>query len=108
MNNLSNSVQLIGNLGADPVIREFENGKMARFSMATKEVFKNRAGEKQSNTHWHKVVAWGRNAELVSNMLEKGKRLALQGRLHHRSFDDKDGNTRYITEVVVNDLMVLN
>ncbi|MEE9350464.1 MAG: single-stranded DNA-binding protein [Flavobacteriaceae bacterium] len=108
MNTLRNNVQLIGNLGAKPEITTLDNGqKMARFSVATNESFTNKKGEKIDKTDWFNIVAWNKTAELAEMFLDKGKQIALSGKLASRSYDDKDGNKRYITEVVCNELVFL-
>jgi len=108
MNALKNKVQLIGNLGQDPEIVNLENGtKLAKFSIATSDSYKNAAGEKVEDTQWHNVVAWGKVAELVENYLNKGKQVAVEGKLTHRSYDTKSGEKRYITEVRCNELLLL-
>jgi len=108
MSTLRNKVQLIGNLGNSPEIITLENGKkLAKFSLATNESYKNAEGEKITNTDWHNLVAWGKTAEIVEKYLEKGKEIAIEGKLTSRSYDDKDGNKRYVTEVVVNELLML-
>ncbi len=108
MNTLRNKVQLIGNLGNKPEIITLESGKkLAKFSIATNENYKNAQGEKVTNTEWHNLVAWGKTAEIAENYLEKGKEIAIEGKLTTRSYDDKDGNKRYITEVVVSELLLL-
>jgi single-strand DNA-binding protein len=108
MNTLINKVQLIGNLGNDPEIITLDNGKkLAKFSIATNESYKNAQGEKVVDTQWHNVVAWNKTAEIVEQYLEKGREIALEGKLTTRSYDDKDGNKRYITEVVCNELLML-
>jgi single-strand DNA-binding protein len=108
MSTLRNKVQLIGNLGNNPEIITLESGKkLARFSIATNESYKNAQGEKVQNTEWHNVVAWNATAEIVEKYLEKGKEIAIEGKLTSRSYDDKDGNKRYITEIVCNELLML-
>jgi single-strand DNA-binding protein len=108
MNTLRNSVKLIGHLGANPEVKEFDGGnKVARFTIATNDSYKNKAGEKVENTEWHSVVAWGKTAEIAEKYLEKGKEVAIEGKLTHRSYDDKDGNKRYTTEVVINEFVML-
>jgi single-strand DNA-binding protein len=108
MNTLRNKVQLIGNLGNNPEIITLESGKkLAKFSIATNESYKNAQGEKVQNTEWHNVVAWNATAEIVEKYLEKGKEIAIEGKLTSRSYDDKDGNKRYITEIVCNELLML-
>lgn len=109
MNNLRNRVLLIGNLGNDPDIKELESGKkLARFSIATHDTYKNTDGKKITATQWHNVVAWDGSALVAEKFLRKGREVAIEGRLAHRSYDDKDGNTKYITEVVVNEILLLN
>lgn len=105
---LKNKVQLIGNLGNAPEIRKTENGKtMARFSMATREVYKNAKGERVTETQWHNLVAWGKIAEVAAKYLEKGKEVAIEGKLINRQYDDKNGDRKYITEIQVNELLLL-
>ncbi len=108
MKTLRNRVQLIGNLGNDPEIINTDNGKkIAKFSIATNEVFKNSAGEKETNTEWHRVVCFGKTADIVESYLTKGKEVAIDGKLTHNSWEDKDGNKRFNTEVVCNELLML-
>ena len=108
MNTLKNKVQLIGNLGSDPEIINLESGKMlAKFSIATNESYKNTQGEKIVDTQWHNIVAWGKTASLVEKYLQKGKEIAIEGKLTTRSWEDKDGMKRYTTEVVCNELLML-
>ncbi len=108
MNALRNSVQLIGNLGNDPEIVNLDNGnKLAKFSIATSDSYKNAQGEKIEDTQWHNVVAWGKTAEIVENYLTKGKQVAVEGKLVHRSYETKEGEKRYITEIKCNELLML-
>ncbi|WP_033959363.1 single-stranded DNA-binding protein [Psychroserpens jangbogonensis] len=108
MNTLRNKVQLIGNLGNDPEIITLESGKiLAKFSIATNESYKNAQGEKVTDTQWHNVVAWGKTAEIVEKFITKGKEIAIEGKLTTRTWDDKEGNKRYTTEVVCNELLML-
>ncbi len=108
MNALRNSVQLIGNLGQDPEIVNLENGnKLAKFSIATSDSYKNAQGEKVEDTQWHNVVAWGKTADIVENYLTKGKQVAVAGKLVHRSYETKEGEKRYITEIKCNELLLL-
>ncbi len=108
MNAIKNRVQLIGNLGQDPEIVNMENGgKLAKFSIATSETYKNAKGEKVEDTQWHNVVAWGKTAEIVENFLTKGKQVAVEGKLVHRSYETNEGEKRYITEVKCNELLML-
>ena len=108
MNALKNKVQLIGNLGQDPEIVTMDNGtKLAKFSLATTESYKNAKGEKVDDTQWHNIVAWGKMAEIVENYLAKGKQVAVEGKLTHRSYETKEGEKRYITEIRCNELLML-
>ena len=108
MNTLKNKVQLIGNLGNAPEIVNLESGKkLAKFSIATNESYKNAQGEKVQDTQWHNLVAWGKTAEIIENYVNKGSEIAIEGKLTSRSYDDKDGVKRYITEVVVSEVLML-
>lgn len=108
MNTLRNKVQLIGHVGNDPEMIQLESGrKGAKLTLATNETYKNDKGEKITETQWHHVVAWGKTAELVEKYVNKGKEIALEGKLVHRSYDDKNGDKRYFTEVVVNEMLLL-
>ena len=108
MNTLRNKVQLIGNLGKKPEIITLDSGKkIAKFSIATNETYKNALGEKVTDTEWHNLVAWNKTAEIVEKYLDKGNEIAIEGKLTNRSYDDKDGNKRYITEVVISELLML-
>lgn len=108
MKSLRNSVQLIGNLGMDPEVKEVTNGnKMARFSMATSESYRNQKGEKITETQWHNIIIWGKLAEVAEKYLKKGKQIAVEGKLETNSYDDKDGNRKFFTQVRVNDLLML-
>ena len=108
MKTLRNRVQLIGNLGNDPEIFNTDAGKkIAKFNIATNEVFKNSDGDKETNTEWHRVVCFGKTADIVESYLTKGKEVAIEGKLTHNSWEDKDGNKRYSTDVVCNELLML-
>ncbi|MFC0603292.1 single-stranded DNA-binding protein [Winogradskyella pulchriflava] len=108
MNTLRNKVQLIGNLGNDPEIINLESGKtLAKFTLATNESYKNSQGEKVTDTQWHNIVAWGKTAQIVEKYVAKGKEVAIEGKLTTRSWEDKDGMKRYITEVVCSELLML-
>ncbi|MEZ4816683.1 MAG: single-stranded DNA-binding protein [Flavobacteriaceae bacterium] len=108
MSTLRNKVQLIGNLGNDPEIITLESGKkLAKFSIATNESYKNNKGERVTDTQWHNVVAWGKTAEIIEGFVSKGKEIAIEGKLTTRSWEDKDGQKRYTTEVVCNELLLL-
>ena len=105
---LKNKVQLIGNLGNAPEVKNTENGKkLARFSMATNETYRGRTGEKITETTWHNVVAWGKVADIAEKFLTKGKEVAIEGKLVNRSYTDKDGIKRYVTEIQVNELLLI-
>jgi single-strand DNA-binding protein len=104
-----NKVQLIGRLGAKPEMKYLDSGKeLATFSMATSERFKNSKGENQERTEWHKIVAFGRLAEICVEYLSKGSLVFIEGRLQTRSWEDKGGKTNYITEIVCLNLQMLD
>lgn len=108
MNAMRNKVQLIGNVGQLPEIRTIADGKrVANFSMSTTESYKNAKGEKVTDTQWHNVVAWGRLADVAEQFLEKGTEVGVEGKLVNRSYTDKQGTRRLITEVQANELLVL-
>ncbi|MFT6828268.1 MAG: single-strand DNA-binding protein [Roseivirga sp.] len=103
-----NKVILVGNLGKDPEVRHLENGRaVANFSLATSETYKNKQGERVTNTEWHNVVLWSPIAEIAEKFLKKGNQVYIEGKLTTRSWDDQDGNKRYTTEVVGNNLTLL-
>jgi len=109
MNTLKNKVQLIGHVGQTPEIKKLNNGqKMARFSLATNDSYINSKGEKVEQTYWHNLVAWGKTAELIENYVEKGKQIAIEGKLVNRSYETEKGEKRFITEVSVNEVMFLS
>ncbi|WP_298395562.1 single-stranded DNA-binding protein [Flavobacterium sp.] len=106
---MRNKVQLIGNVGQEPEIKTFEGGKkVANLTIATNEVYYKENGDKVENTEWHRVSAWGKTADIIEKYVTKGKEIAIEGKLTHRSYDDKDGNKRYITEVMVNELVLMS
>ncbi len=107
MKSLRNSVQLIGNIGKDPEVKSFEKSKKASFSIATNETYKNQKGEKIQETQWHNVVVWGKLADVVEKYVKKGNEVAIEGKLVHRSYETASGEKRYITEINVNDLVML-
>ncbi len=108
MNNIRNSVTLIGHLGQDPEIVKTQNGKMlANLRLATNEVYRNQKGDKVSTTEWHRCVAWGKLAELVGNYCKKGKEVAVRGKLTYESYEDKEGVRRTATKIVLNELTLL-
>lgn len=106
MNSLKNSVRLMGFLGNDPEIKKYgDNKSLARVSIATNERYKNKDGEWVSDTQWHNLVMWGRQAVFAEKSLEKGAEVAIEGKLVNRAYIDKEGITRYYTEVVVNEVL---
>ena len=109
MNAIKNRVQLIGNVGNDPEIKTLENGKkLAHLTIATNDRYTNDKGEKVEQTEWHRVTAWGKTAEIIEKYVVKGKEVAIEGKLTHRSYDDKNGEKKYITEVVVSEILLLS
>ncbi|MGB3618476.1 MAG: single-stranded DNA-binding protein [Catalinimonas sp.] len=112
MKNLKNRVHLIGHLGADPEVKVFtsrndEPRTLAKFSLATSESYRNQQGERVTDTQWHNVVAWGRVGEIAGQYLQKGRQVAVEGKLTYRHYDDNQGVRRYVTEVVIDDLLLL-
>ena len=108
MSTLRNKVQLIGNLGNNPEVITLESGKkLAKFSIATNERYRNADGEKITDTQWHNVIAWNKTAEIVEKYLTKGNEVAVEGKLTSRSYENKEGVKKYITEIIVNELVML-
>ena len=108
MKSLRNSVQLIGRLGKDPEVKNLTSGKMmATFSLATSDSYRNADGEKIEDTQWHNIVVWGKKAEIASEYLKKGAEIAVEGKLIHRSYENSNGEKKYITEVNVNEILML-
>jgi single-strand DNA-binding protein len=108
MNALRNSVRLIGHVGDAPKIIQLESGrKIANFSIATNESYVDNAGNRKSETTWHRLVAFGPVANTAEKYIQKGVEVAIEGKLTNRSWDDKEGQKHYITEVVVNQLLVV-
>ena len=108
MNALKNKVQLIGNLGNAPEVKNTEKGKkLARFSIATNETYYNAKGEKVTETQWHNLIAWGKVADVVEKYLSKGTEVAIEGKLMNNNYTDKDGNKKYTTEVLVHELLLI-
>tara|TARA_B100001029_G_C14977559_1_gene404006 strand:- start:482 stop:898 length:417 start_codon:yes stop_codon:yes gene_type:complete len=103
-----NKVILLGHLGKDPDVKKLDSGKsVANFSLATSEVYKNKEGEKVTNTEWHNIVLWSPLAEIAESYLKKGSQLYLEGKISNRSYEDKDGVKKYISEVVGRDITLL-
>lgn len=109
MTALRNSVRLIGYLGDNPKMRKFDSEKsMANFSLATNESYRDHNGNKMSETTWHKLVAWGKQAEVAEKYLKKGTEVAIEGKLTNHSYEDKNGETHFVSEIVVNEILVLD
>ena len=107
MNAIVNRVQLIGRLGMDPEMKNFDNGStLARLSLATDASYKDKSGKKVEETHWHNLVCWNKTAELAQRLLAKGKEVAIDGKLINRSYEDGEGNRRYLTEVRVDQFLL--
>jgi single-strand DNA-binding protein len=103
-----NKVILLGNLGKDPEVRVFEGGtKKASFSLATGETFLDKNGQRQERTEWHNVVFWGNIVDVIEKYLKKGNQIYIEGRITTRSYDDKDGQKKYITEIVGQNMTLL-
>jgi single-strand DNA-binding protein len=108
MNSLKNRVQLIGNLGQDPESKTMDSGKkFAKFTLATSETYKNADGKKVEETTWHNIVAWNGLADIAGRFLKKGQQVAIEGRIVYRTYEDKNKVTKYFTEIVANDLLML-
>ena len=107
MNNLKNNVQLIGHIGQTPEIKTLENGsKVANFSIATNESYKNKKGEKVDNTQWHQITAWGATATIIEKYVAKGQEVAVHGKLQNRTYEDKNGITHYVMDIVANQIQL--
>jgi single-strand DNA-binding protein len=108
MSSLANRVTLIGNLGQDPETKTTESGKkLVHFTLATKDGFKNAEGQRVNETTWHNIIAWNGLADVAGKFLKKGNEVAVEGRIVYRSYEDKKGVTKYITEIVLSDLELL-
>jgi single-strand DNA-binding protein len=108
MKNLRNSVSLIGRIGQEPEITQFEKGtKKAVLSLATDESYKNKEGEKVENTQWHRLIVWGPQVTMVEKFIKKGMEICIEGRINYNQWDDKDGKRHYTTEILVNDILLL-
>mgnify|MGYP003151330945 CR=1 FL=1 len=109
MNALRNKVQLIGRLGQNPEIVTFKDGnKMAKFSMATDDSYKDKTGNKVERAYWHNIIVRGGLVSIVENYINKGQEIAIEGKLTNRSWEDKDGKKNYTTEILVKELLILN
>ncbi|SFB43748.1 single-stranded DNA-binding protein [Algoriphagus aquimarinus] len=108
MNALRNKVQLIGHLGAKVELKTLESGKIVgNVNIATNESYKNQKGEKITETTWHRLVIWGKNAEILDKYTDKGSEIAVEGKISNRDYTDNDGVKRYITEIVVNEILLM-
>lgn len=109
MTTLRNSVQLIGRLGNDPETTTFgENKSKTKFSLATSDYYRDKEGERVEETQWHNIVAWGKTATIAEKYLKKGNEIALAGKITYSKWDDKDGNTKYMTEIVANEIVMFS
>ena len=104
---MKNKVQLIGHVGQEPEVKTVNNKKVATLTIATNDFYYNEKGDKVEQTEWHRITAWGKTAEVIEKYVTKGKEIAVEGKLTHRSYDDKDGNKRYVTEILVLELLLL-
>lgn len=105
---MKNRVQLIGRVGQDPEVKTLEGGKkLATITIATNDFYYKENGDKVEQTEWHRVTAWGKTAEIIEKFVTKGKEIGIEGKLTHRSYDDKNGEKRYLTEVVANEVLLL-
>ena len=109
MNAIKNKVQLIGNLGSAPEVKDLDNGnKVPRFSLATSEYYVNKKGEKVNETQWHNIVIWGKLADIAGRYLQKGSQVVIEGKLSNRNYTDKEGAKKYFTEIVANEMLMLD
>lgn len=107
--NVRNHVQLIGNLGKDPELKKFNEGKMLlNASLAVSSSYRNKEGKQITDTQWHQLKAWGKTAELMEKLLKKGNQVAVFGKLDMGEYEDKEGNKKYFTSIVVNDFFLMN
>lgn len=104
---MRNKVQLIGRVGQDPEIKSFNEKKRATFSLAINELYYNEKGEKVETTHWHNITVWGNQADFVEKFIVKGRELGIEGKLVNRSFEDKEGVKRFITEIAVSEFLLI-
>ena len=105
---MKNRVQLIGRVGQDPEVKTLEGGKkLATITIAINDVYYKENGDKVEQTEWHRVTAWGKTAEIIEKYVTKGREIGIEGKLTHRSYDDKNGEKRYVTEIVANEVLLL-
>jgi single-strand DNA-binding protein len=107
MKSLRNSVNLIGRLGKDPEVKNFGSSQKASFSIATTDSYKNQKGEKVEDTQWHNIVIWGKLADVAGKYLKKGAEVAVEGKLIHRAYETDKGEKKFVTEINVNDFLML-
>ena len=108
MQTISNKVQLIGYLGADPEVKDLETGKMLLTNIATDASYKDKDGNKVDDTHWHNLVAWNKTADLAGQLFKKGRRVAIEGTLVNNNYEDKDGNKRFTSQVRIEKFLMLD
>jgi single-strand DNA-binding protein len=109
MNSLKNKVNLIGNLGFNPEIKTFDDGKkLAKVTLATNETYRNQKGDRVDDTQWHNLIAWGKTAELLQKYTKVGSKIAVEGKLVNRSYQDKGGQKKYVTEIQVSEILLLD
>ncbi len=109
MKSIKNKVQLIGNLGNNPVLKTLNSGKkLVRFSLATSASYKGQSGEKIENTQWHTIVAWENLADISVKLFKKGCQVAVEGQITYREYDDENGTKRHITEIIANEILLLS
>lgn len=104
---MKNRVQLIGHVGQEPEVKTINERKVANITIATNDYYYNDKGDKVEQTEWHRVTAWGKTAEIIEKFVVKGKEIGIEGKLTHRSYDDKEGNKKYITEILANEVLLL-
>lgn len=104
---MKNRVQLIGHVGQEPEVKTINDRKVANITIATNDYYYNDKGDKVEQTEWHRVTAWGKTADIIEKFVGKGKEIGIEGKLTHRSYDDKEGNKKYITEILANEVLLL-
>ncbi|MEZ4853176.1 single-stranded DNA-binding protein [Flavobacterium sp.] len=104
---MKNKVQLIGHVGQEPEVKTVNGKKVANITLATNDFYYNDKNEKVEQTEWHRIAAWGKTAEIIEKYVSKGKEIAIEGKLTHRSYDDKEGNKRYVSEVLISEILLL-
>jgi single-strand DNA-binding protein len=105
---MKNRVQLIGRVGQDPEVKTLEGGKkLATVSIATNDVYYKENGDKVEQTEWHRVTAWGKTADIIEKFVTKGREIGIEAKLSHRTYEDKNGEKRYITEIVASEVLLL-